>query len=331
MIMNSTKMLFYLFLFFGSLISLSSNNWMSSWIGIEINMISFLPLIYNKINYYSSESSMKYFIIQSMSSSMLLMGVILSSFEFLYLNNSFLIMVSLMIKLGCAPFHFWLPGVMEGLNWINCLLLSTWQKIALLFLLSYIMINLFIFIPVMMSLIFGSIGGINQSSLSKIISYSSINNLGWIMMSMIISNSLWMNYFIYYSMMIFMLMYMLMKFEINYLMQMMVNSFCSFNKLFFFSLFFSLGGLPPMLGFIPKWMVIQSMIWNDNLLICFIMVISSLITLFYYIRMMLMILFFNSIQLKWNNILIKENLFIYLFSFINMFGFFIVLLLKSLN
>nr|AWN56286.1 NADH dehydrogenase subunit 2 [Mahanarva spectabilis] len=259
MLMNSTKLLLLIFLFMSTIFSLSSNNWFGSWLGLEMNMMSFIPIMYKKNNYYSSESMMKYFIIQSMGSTILLLGVMMVNSITLFNMNLFLVNCSLLIKLGISPFHMWLPSIMQSMSWTNCMIMSTWQKIALLFILSYT-IDKFTIIFIIMSLIIGSIGGINQSSIKKMMAYSSINNMAWMMASMQISMTLLINYFMIYSMLTIFSMLLFKKMKINYLNQCMIKMNSPFNKMSLTMMMFSLGGMPPLMGFLPKFIIIQYMI-----------------------------------------------------------------------
>nr|AZL35868.1 NADH dehydrogenase subunit 2 [Cosmoscarta exultans] len=329
MIMNSTKMMFMMFMLMSTMMSLSSNNWFGGWMGLEINLMSFIPLMLNKFNYYSSESMMKYFIIQSMGSMIMLMGIIMMALK---INNqvNLLIMCGLMTKLGVAPFHMWIPSVIDGLSWLNCMIMFSWQKVATLMLLSYLNNFSIMLLPITMSLLIGAAGGINQSSLKKILAYSSINNMGWIMIAMKSSMTLWINYFLIYSFMIISLTLMLNKMNINYINQCFLTSFNSMNKLFLSMMLFSMGGLPPMLGFLPKWMVIQSMIYNNDYLMSIIMVMTSLITLFYYIRISMMMILVNSEKPKILSTMINKKL-LFNLALINLLGFFMIMIMKSIN
>nr|AWH61891.1 NADH dehydrogenase subunit 2 [Aphrophora maritima] len=322
-------MLLLLILIFSTLMSMSSNNWFGSWMGLEINLVAFIPLIHTSLNYFSSESSMKYFVIQSMSSSILLLSVIIYSLKLFNSMPILILMCSLLMKLGVAPFHMWLPGIMEGMNWFNCIILSTWQKVAVLMLLSYLMNNFLVMLPVMMSLLVGSIGGINQSSMKKLMAYSSINNMAWVMMGMSVSTFVWMNYFFYYSFMISTLMMMMHKIGFNYLNQFFLNSYSSLNKYFILLMMFSLGGLPPLLGFMPKWMVIQSMVFSSNYLIGLIMVMTSLLTLFYYMRILVKMILINSVEMKWMKLMFFDSKLYFFICFTNMFGFMMIMFIKT--
>nr|YP_010698189.1 NADH dehydrogenase subunit 2 [Aphrophora memorabilis]WCH58170.1 NADH dehydrogenase subunit 2 [Aphrophora memorabilis] len=328
MIKNWTKMMFLMFMVMSTIMAMSSNNWLGSWLGLEINLISFISLMYMNSNNLTPESSMKYFIIQSMGSSILLMGIILNSLKMN--ENMMIMMMGLLMKLGAAPFHMWMISMMESLNWAKCLILSTWQKIATLMLMSYI-INQLVMISVLLSLIMGALGGINQLSIKKMMAYSSINNLGWIIMSMTISMKLWMNYFILYSVMITSLMMMLMKTKINYLNQCLLSSHSSLNKLSMSTIMLSMGGLPPMLGFLPKFLTMQSMVITKNLMMLTIMIITSLITLYFYMQICLTMMTLNSSKLKWNLLFTNsKSMMLTMMCIMNMTGFIIIIIMKSM-
>nr|QFK69035.1 NADH dehydrogenase subunit 2 [Phymatostetha semele] len=330
MMLNSTKMLFMMFMFMSTLISVSSNNWLTGWMGLEINLMAFIPILYSKMNYYSSESSMKYFIIQSSSSMILLLGIILSSLKININMSSVIMTCGLLTKLGVAPFHMWVPSIMEGINWMNCLILSTWQKIAPLTLISYSVNNSMLITPAMLSMLIGSVGGLNQSSIKKLMAYSSINNIGWILISMMMSMLAWVNYFMIYSLMIFMFMCMLNKENMNYINQCFMSTFKSMNKVLFLIMLLSMGGMPPMLGFMPKWMIIQLTVMFNMYIVVTMMVVSSLIVLFYYIQMSFSMLMINSQKLKWMELLITKNKMMIISFFINMFGFIFIIIIKSM-
>jgi len=108
--------------------------------------------------------------------------------------------MSLILKIGRAPLHFWLPRVINGLSWTNCLILITWQKITPIILTSFVR-NIF-YLPllfIILSAIFGALGGLNQTNLKKLIAFSSINHISWILLALTINEILWFVYFIIYS------------------------------------------------------------------------------------------------------------------------------------
>uniref|UniRef100_A0AAU8EKH3 NADH-ubiquinone oxidoreductase chain 2 n=1 Tax=Phlugiolopsis damingshanis TaxID=3231022 RepID=A0AAU8EKH3_9ORTH len=315
MFMNSSKLLFLSTLIMGTLISISSTSWLGVWMGLEINLLSFIPLMSNTKNIMSTEASLKYFLIQAIASSLLLFSLIMmflmSNMSILLNHEVFPLLISsaLLLKLGAAPFHFWFPATMEGLNWWNNLILMTWQKIAPLMLLSYLInMNMFFSIIIISSISIGSLGGLNQTSLRKLMAYSSINHLGWMIAAMTYGENLWELYFLIYAFLSSALIFMFNTFQSFHINQ----NFLLMNndpkiKFCMFTLLLSLGGLPPFLGFLPKWLIIQAMAELNNLLIITLMVVTTLITLFYYIRITFSAFLFSYTELKWNYIQLYDN------------------------
>nr|YP_010895249.1 NADH dehydrogenase subunit 2 [Psilota atra]WJW73814.1 NADH dehydrogenase subunit 2 [Psilota atra] len=331
---NSSKILFIFILMTSTMITISANSWLSAWMGLEINLLSFIPLMSDN-NLMSNESSLKYFLTQALASSILLFSTILFMYKNNFMNQFYLtnyinmmMLSSLLMKSGAAPFHFWFPNVMEGLSWINALILMTWQKIGPLMLISYLIIKFMLFWCILLSVIVGALNGLNQTSLRKLMTFSSINHLGWMLMSMYSNESLWITYFLFYSFLSFNLVFMFNMFKLYHINQLFSLFF--FNKMLKFMLFLnllSLGGLPPFLGFIPKWLTIQYLTFNNQFFMLTIMIIMSLITLYFYLRLCytaFMLNYFENnwiFKIYWNNFLMYLYLFI---SFISTFGLFII-------
>nr|YP_009172399.1 NADH dehydrogenase subunit 2 [Nepa hoffmanni]ALG35799.1 NADH dehydrogenase subunit 2 [Nepa hoffmanni] len=312
MFYNSSKLMFTTTLILSTLLVLSSNNWLSVWMGLEINLISFIPLMFKTKSVKPAESMMIYFLVQAMGSIILLMSILINSWSMLTPNlmsntSACFIVASLALKLGSAPFHFWIPEVMSKLDWPPCLILSTWQKIAPLTVMSY-MSDTTLMLPMMAMLctLVGAAGGLNQTSLRKIMAYSSISHLGWMIACMSVENHLWMMYLIVYTMLVTMAMLMFKNMSAFYISQITMNS-SVMEKFTFTTVMMSMGGLPPFLGFLPKWMVIQSLISKNMLLIMIIMVLTTLITLFYYLRLISVMPLISSTTPKWTSKLQSMN------------------------
>ncbi|SPP90480.1 nad2-0, partial (mitochondrion) [Drosophila guanche] len=140
----------------------------------------------------------------------------------------------------------------------------------------------------------------NQTSLRKLMAFSSINHLGWMMMSLMISESIWLIYFLFYSFLSFILTFMFNIFKLFHLNQLF--SWFMSSKILKFTLFMnflSLGGLPPFLGFLPKWLVIQQMTFCNQYFILTIMMMSTLITLFFYLRICYSAFMLNYYENNW--------------------------------
>nr|QLY90253.1 NADH dehydrogenase subunit 2 [Fannia armata] len=299
---NSSKIMFFSILMMGTLISISANSWLSAWMGLEINLLSFIPLMSDS-KLMSTEASLKYFLTQALASSVFLFAVILFLLNSSKMNSfvmEMMIFSSLLLKSGSAPFHFWFPNVMEGLSWMNSLILMTWQKIAPLMLISYIIYKPLIIMSIILSSLVGALGGLNQTSLRKLMAYSSINHLGWMLAAMYNNSSLWMTYFFFYTFLTFSMIFMFNMFKISHINQLFSMFLYSKNmKFFLFFNLLSLGGLPPFLGFFPKWMVIQSLTMNNQLFLLTFMVLMTLITLYFYIRLCYSAFMLNYYENNW--------------------------------
>nr|AEW48052.1 NADH dehydrogenase subunit 2 [Parastegana punctalata] len=326
---NSSKILFMSIMMMGTMITVTANSWLGAWMGLEINLLSFIPLLSDSNNLMSTEASLKYFLTQALASTVLLFSVILMMLKNIIteVNFSYILMMilsSLLLKTGAAPFHFWFPNMMEGLSWMNALLLMTWQKIAPLMLISYINMQAMLNLSTILSVIVGALGGISQTSLRKLMAFSSINHLGWMLASLNINEFIWMIYFLMYSFLSAVLIFMFNLFKIYHFNQMFMMFFYSKNlKFILFLNFLSLGGLPPFMGFMPKWLVIQQMILNSQLFTLMIMILMSLITLFFYLRICYSAFMLNYSENNWmyeKNIKIYYLIIFYLMSFISLFG-----------
>nr|QZK21883.1 NADH dehydrogenase subunit 2 [Amitermes sp. QLD_074] len=305
---NSTKVLLLITLVSGMLVSVSSNSWLGAWMGLEINLMSFIPLMSNVKNMYNTEASLKYFIVQVLASATLLFMVVMKTLTedlFTFESSTYspmIICTPLLLKSGAAPFHWWFPGVMEGLSWENCALLMTVQKAAPLMLMSYLIdINAFTLSIILMSTIVGAIGGMNQTSMRKILTYSSINHTGWMLIALTTSENLWMVYFMIYSTLALTVVSAIKLSGVSFINQtMMTNKETNLMKFMMFTSLLSLGGLPPFLGFLPKWIVIQAMIANNMTPLATIVVVTSLITLYYYLKISYSSFMILSTEPKWN-------------------------------
>nr|UGS80165.1 NADH dehydrogenase subunit 2 [Anomopsocus sp. AnspLA] len=308
------KMIYYMVIV-SMIFSISSTNWLGLWMGLEINMISFIPLIVTPKNIFSNESAVKYFLIQASSSSMFLSFILMSSFNsfslplFISSYFSFWVSIPMLIKLAAAPFHQWFIDIMNNISWLLCYLVSTLQKITPLVVLMYISLNYkFMVLFIIFSSLIGSIGGLNQIFLKKILAYSSVNHLGWLLASLQISKMITLMYLIFYM---FMNAFIMWVFNMNNIFQInQVN-----NKMMFISFslcLMSLAGLPPFIGFLPKLIVIKLLITNNMLMMSSLLILTALITLYYYLRISFTVFLLNSFSQKWinNNFYFKNNFFI---------------------
>nr|APX40642.1 NADH dehydrogenase subunit 2 [Crioceris asparagi] len=297
--MNFFKLLFYSTLILGTLIAISSYSWLSIWMGLEINLLSILPLMVDSKNSYPSEAALKYFVTQVVASALLLFSMVfnLNLMEFNFTGQDDLphhivnltFFSALLIKMGAAPFHIWFPEILEGLNWINALIMLTWQKIApMIVMLFYCKNSLFLLSVIVSSAVVGSILGLNQISLRKILAYSSINHMAWMISTMVSVKTIWLPYFLVYSVTTINIVLIFKNFNIYFLNQLL--KIYGQNKYFNWLValnFLSLGGIPPFLGFLPKWFTIMGLSKMGLFLISILLIFFALIVLFFYLRLTL--------------------------------------------
>nr|QBL75789.1 NADH dehydrogenase subunit 2 [Harpago chiragra] len=295
----------YMFVFTmmtGTLLSISSSHWLGIWAGLEINLIGFLPLLVYQKSMAESESAVKYFVVQALGSSLLMFGSlscytlsfswdinVVSSY---YIFTIFALSCGLCVKMGLFPFHFWLPSVMAGLPWISCLLLATWQKFAPIFLMSSLLdVNLAHWMILMISLmcagssLVGGVGGMNQTQIRALLAYSSIGHLGWIVFSMLYGDwamKVYLGIYVFISICIFV--------SLWYMDLSNMKSLVKFNQkkvleMGIMLMLMSLGGLPPLLGFVSKWLVVSVSMSTALWGVLFLLILGSLLSLFYYLSL----------------------------------------------
>nr|YP_009975997.1 NADH dehydrogenase subunit 2 [Scyllarides haanii]QNK05441.1 NADH dehydrogenase subunit 2 [Scyllarides haanii] len=325
MIFSSQHLLFSSLLLTGTIMSISSTSWFMAWMGLELNLMSFVPLITSKTNQYPSEAALKYFLVQALGSALIILSAPLMMDMDIF---SPMLLMALLLKLGAAPFHSWFPSIMEGLNWPQCILLMTIQKIAPIFLISHLVtqtsIPEFVTFSSILSALVGSLGGLNQTSLRKILAFSSINHLSWMLIAMLLSDYSWLIYFFFYSIISASIVIFFNLQQYFFFSQLFSNPLTSFTKSFMSSFaLLSLGGLPPFSGFIPKWIIIEAMAYNHMFLPLLVLIFSALITLYYYLRIAVLSLLLMTTKTKLLSPFPAQFFASYLtpsFLFFNMFG-----------
>jgi len=278
----------------GTLIRISSFNWLYVWIGLEINLISFIPLIISSSIDIETERRLKYFLVQALGSGLLLFG------SLVYINypnclildwmSVYIILFRLIIKLGIAPFHFWLPHVMSGIRWMSCMLLSIWQKVGPLFVLSSFIYYSSFYITLVCCLraLVGGLGGINQTQIRVLLAYSSIGHMGWMFARIIYSFRLFLVYFLVYRLINISIILLIDFTSLKITNLIRVKGLRIFIIIILCFLFLSLAGLPPFLGFFPKWMVIIKLIEDQIYVLRLVLIFGSLLNIYYYLN-----IFFN--------------------------------------
>nr|YP_001936224.1 NADH dehydrogenase subunit 2 [Phalangium opilio]ACA66078.1 NADH dehydrogenase subunit 2 [Phalangium opilio] len=294
MLMKPSSLSFIMMMLLGTLISISATSWFPIWLGMEMNIIGFIPLIINKKNILTSESALSYFTIQSVSSSALLLFSIQNNF---FMLSTDIITIALLTKLGAAPFHFWVPSITENISWNMMTLLLTWQKFAPLMILNIHnkMSNL-IMLTLISSAIWGSLGGLFQTSTSKMLAFSSIAHMGWLISATMCSTNMVMMYFLIYSLSLIFASMTMKSLKMNSINSTLFTT--KKNKILIYTLMLNMGGMPPLLGFFPKLMVLSMLLKLDWMILSMILIMSAMMNLFFYIRLSYVALMLNSFSKK---------------------------------
>nr|WRY69444.1 NADH dehydrogenase subunit 2 [Acanthochitona defilippii] len=322
-------MVFGFMMVFGTFFSLSSSHWFGIWLGLELNLLSFVPIMVEKGGSLETEAAVKYFLVQAIGSAFFLLGVLnlnnnYSVWEYSLSGSVFslsLLMFGVIMKLGSAPLHFWVPGVVGGLSWLCNFLLLTWQKIVPLFVLcSFLDMSKFILlILVVMCSSFGGIGGVNQSSIRLIVAYSSILHMGWILAASALGFVFSFFYFFLYSLILGFVCLLMMSRE-SFLSKQFLDIYVwdkNFRGMLVYILF-SLGGMPPMLGFFGKLLVLINLVSMGYIFISIILILGSIVSLYYYFVLSFSLIMSRSLMVLKSEM---ESMFIGgLAFFFNLFG-----------
>nr|YP_010448464.1 NADH dehydrogenase subunit 2 [Codonobdella sp. B45A]UTS56335.1 NADH dehydrogenase subunit 2 [Codonobdella sp. B45A] len=282
-------MLMTMILMVSTLMAISSSNWFFIWVSMELNMLSFIPIMLNNNSMLEMEGAIKYFMTQSVASSCMLMSSLMMWMSVLNCEKfNLLLMFVIFMKLGTFPCHFWFPSVMSSCKWDMCMLLTTWQKLIPIFLFISIINanNTVIMMACILNMFIGGLFGMNSNNMKSVMAYSSITHMGWLMMMKMVSmNLLMFLYFIIYTMMVIPMFITLKKLNMNlYKNFMLLNKNSLINIVLVLMMIMSMAGLPPFTGFFLKLMVMYNMVSISTTLMI-LLVLISIMSLYFYLNM----------------------------------------------
>nr|AAQ09124.1 NADH dehydrogenase subunit 2 [Brachylophus fasciatus] len=281
----------------GTIITATSYHWMMAWMGLEMNTLAILPLISKQHHPRATEAATKYFLTQAAASAMILFSSTINawqtgSWDITQLSNqtsTTLLMVALAMKLGLAPLHFWLPEVLQGSTMKTALIITTWQKLAPMALMYLTANNLphnTLPILAMLSTTIGGWAGLNQTQTRKIMAYSSITHLGWMAaITPMLTNLLVLNLLIYLIMTTSM--FLMLNLSKAKTIQDTTTTWTTSPALTIMTMMtlLSLGGLPPLTGFMPKWLILEELAMQSLIPTATVLALSALLSLFFYLRL----------------------------------------------
>nr|AAL65968.1 NADH dehydrogenase subunit 2 [Cnemotriccus fuscatus fuscatior] len=291
------KLIFSTSLLLGTTIPISSNHWMMAWTGLEINTLAILPLISKSHHPRAIEASTKYFLTQATASTLLLFSSMTNAWftgqwditQLTHPMSCMLLTTAISMKLGLVPFHFWFPEVLQGSSLMTSLLLATIMKLppTILLLLTSPSLNPTLLLTMAIaSAALGGWMGLNQTQVRKIMAFSSISHLGWMIIILIYNPKLTLITFYLYSLTTAAIFFTLDTTNTLKLSTLMTawSKIPTLTATLMLALL-SLAGLPPLTGFLPKWLIIQELTKQGLTTTATMITLLSLLGLFFYLRL----------------------------------------------
>nr|AMQ23069.1 NADH dehydrogenase subunit 2 [Erimyzon sucetta] len=281
----------------GTTLTFASSHWLLAWMGLEINTMAILPLMAQHHHPRAVEATTKYFLTQATAAAMILFASTTNAWligewainDLSHPLATTMIIAALALKIGLAPVHFWMPEVLQGLDLLTGLILSTWQKLAPFALIVQVapaidpMLLTFLGLA---STLVGGWGGLNQTQLRKILAYSSIAHMGWMMIVLQYSPQLTLlalTVYIFMTSAAFLTLKLSSATKISSLT--MAWSKTPILSATTALVLLSLGGLPPLTGFMPKWLILQELTKQGLPLTATVMALAALLSLYFYLRL----------------------------------------------
>ena len=334
----------------GMFFMVSSNDLILFYLGLELQSLSlYILAAFDRDNIKSTESGIKYFVLSALSSGLLLYGCSLlygftESTNFDIISNEMtsentgaifamvFIMVGLAFKISAVPFHMWTPDVYEGSPTSVTNFFAVVPKIAgIAVVIRFMDIpfkniliewqNILIFISIA-SMILGAVAAIGQKNIKRLMAYSSIGHIGFVLAGISTGTASG-----YASSVTYTIIYIVMNigaFSCIYLMRKKgvyseeISDLSGLSKnqpllsMAFLIIFFSLAGIPPLAGFFAKFYIFMSVIENEMYMLAIIGLLTTVISAFYYLKIIKTI-YFDDVKVNFDqikNISITSTIFI---------------------
>nr|WNH22285.1 NADH dehydrogenase subunit 2 [Ulaema lefroyi] len=280
----------------GTTLTFSSTHWLLAWMGLEINTLAIIPIMAQHHHPRAVEATTKYFLTQATAAAMILFASSTNAWlsgqweiqQIMHPLPMALLTIALALKIGLAPLHSWLPEVLQGLDLTTGLILSTWQKLAPFALLLQIYPSnpTLLIIFGVVSILVGGWGGLNQTQLRKILAYSSTAHLGWMILVLQYSPTLALLTLLTYFVMTTST-FLLFKFNKSTNINTLAGSWAKAPVLTALTplVLLSLGGLPPLTGFMPKWLILQELTKQGLAPTAVLAALGALLSLYFYLRL----------------------------------------------
>nr|AKF78585.1 NADH dehydrogenase subunit 2 [Pseudocorynactis sp. SIO] len=321
----------------GSLCLVSSSNWLSVYLAIELSTLSlFILAAQGGGSGHSAEAGLKYFVLGALSSGIFLFGCALlcgltGGIHIPYINlvldpgfylsetrvpiGGLLIVVALLFKLSVAPFHMWAPDVYDGAPTITTALLTIVPKVGVFSILVSIgpAVNILL-VGAIFSLLVGALGALNQTKVKRLLAYSGVGHMGFILWGIGIGS-----FGSIQASLTYMVLYVTMSICVFAIIlalgtvKSLIVEFSGLSRrmpilaLTLALTFLSIAGIPPLVGFFGKWLVLLSGVMYQYYLIFILAVVCSVVAGVYYVRIVKIIYFQASFSLLISSKTLKKE------------------------
>ena len=315
----------------GMMIMISSHNFLLLYLGLEIQSLSlYVVSSFRRDNYKSTEAGLKYFILGSLSSGLMLFGISLiygstGSINFEIISSMInyegffpgivaglvFLICGFAFKASAVPFHMWTPDVYEGSPTPVTAFFATVPKLAAVGVFLRVLFDCFgqiveswqqvIIIISVLSMFLGSVAAIGQNNIKRLMAYSSIGHIGFVLMGVASGTdkgvSAVLIYMVLYIIMNIGVFVFILNMERNGVAVTTINSLNMYNNvsksqtLFLTVLLFSLAGIPPLAGFFGKFFIFNAAINAGLSWLAVMGGIASVIAAFYYLRIVYLMYF----------------------------------------
>jgi NADH-quinone oxidoreductase subunit N len=313
------------FMLAGGVAMVSFGNLAMFFLGIEVLSIAlYILAASNRLSLKSNEAGMKYFLMGSFASGIILFGIALiygatgsfdlttiyqvthtASYPQWYIIGTIMVVIGMLFKIAAVPFHFWAPDVYEGAPALTTATMSTLAKViavATLYKLAIILVpgqtyafQMIIVVVAMASMLLGNIMALRQNNVKRMLAFSGISHAGFMVMTLLISNNS-ANILLYYAtsyavagLAIFAVILYVMKDKENET----IDSFNGFGKTHpllaavVTTSLLSMAGIPILSGFFAKFFLLSQVIQTGWIVLVIVAIISSIISVGYYFKIIL--------------------------------------------
>jgi len=321
-----------LFALLGVMLLISANSLVMVYLGLElISLSSYALVAFDRESKLGSEAAMKYFVLGSMASGMLLYGMSmiygatgsldlqqvaaavgdLSGDNYLLIFGLVFLVVGLAFKLGVVPFHMWIPDVYQGAPVATTLFIASVPKMAA-FAMAFRLLQTglgelhtdwsqMISILAALSIVLGNLAAIAQTNIKRMLAYSTISHMGFVLMGLLPGTAYGfgagMFYVIAYSMMSAAAFGMVILLSARGVEAEKIDDFKGLNQrnswyaAVMAMVMFSMAGVPVFVGFFAKWLVIKAALDTGLIWLAILAVIFSVVGAFYYLRIVKLMYF----------------------------------------